>query len=374
MRRLLIALLVAPLCGCGSVFGPKDEGGTIPLANDARPINGPVIREWKMRPLPRDQANFLILGDWGCSNKDQRMVARAAAEYVAGTGLQFNGVLTTGDNMYEKLPGGVRDKLFQTIFEDAYDAERLNFPFYMTLGNHDYDFDTIKHVLQYPREYPQSRWKLPAKWYRLDLPEGNPLVTALMLESDRNKVTRGEWAKETAWLEEELSRPRKAPWLLCVAHHSLFSNGPHEDNAVLQIEWGPMVKEADVDFYIGAHDHDLQHLQINGWRTTFVLSGGGGREQKPEHRDDRGPFSRVLFGFAHMQFFADRVVARYISAKDGQIVHEFIRWRDGRVEVVSTTPSDKPSRKQLYTGVFDESEKETPHLPSASPDPAPHEK
>jgi hypothetical protein len=360
MRQLVVVLVAVAWVGCTRTSKP--EGGKLATTM-------PAVGAWKMRPLPQSQANFIVVGDWGSNTKEQRMVATATAEYVQAAGVQFNGVLGIGDNMYDKLKDGARDKMFRVNFEEMYDPQRLNFPFYLALGNHDYDNDSVIHELEYAKLNPQSRWKLPAKWYRLDLPEDRPLLTVLVLDTDRHRLSKADWAKQIAWLEEELAKPRKTQWLVCVAHHGPFSNGAHADNGVIQRELGPLIKKYNVDFYLSGHDHDLQHLQVKGWWTTFVLAGAGGRDQKPMSRELRGAFSRKLFGFAHLRFSADRVEVKYINATDGQLVHHFVRYVDGRIEVMATTPSDKTDGIRRYFRVFDEGDKTTPVLPSLDPAP-----
>ncbi|HEX2972804.1 MAG TPA: metallophosphoesterase [Tepidisphaeraceae bacterium] len=365
MRRLLLSLLA--LCipfGCSRSSKPT---------SDSSPAQSPTtqsfVRPWTMRPLPANEANFLLIGDWGSDNKEQRMVAKAAAAYVRNSAIQFNAAISVGDNIYYDLPKGTLDPRFKNLFEDMYDARYLNFPFYMVLGNHDYEKDRAQVQLAYQHDHPESRWKLPARWYRLDLPEDKPLVSFLMLDSNRNRLSRADWAKQTAWMEEELAKSRSTPWMMCVSHHCMFSNGAHGDNAILQVEWGSLLHQYNVDFFIMGHDHDMQHLQVNNWPPSFVLVGGGGREQKPMRRDSRGMFSRKIFGFAHLRLTADQARVRIINAKDGQVVHDFVRYRDGRLQVLSTTPSDKADKKSAYIKLFDESDNQTPVLRTLDPDP-----
>src|SRR4029079_19756299 len=123
-------------------------------------------------------------------------------------------------------------------FERMYDPQRLNFPFYASFGNHDYREKETQIEINYARQHPESRWRMRGKWYRVDFPnEESPLVTVLMLDSNQPSLTPDEWQEENSWLRWQLSKPRKARWLICCAHHPLFSNGDHGDNGVLQREW-----------------------------------------------------------------------------------------------------------------------------------------
>jgi tartrate-resistant acid phosphatase type 5 len=221
----------------------------------------------------------------------------------------------------------------------------LNFPFYAALGNHDYDKlegggFKWQIEMEYARANPQSRWKLPSKWYRVDFPSADePLVTALVLDTYKTALGESAWAEQMTWLREQLEQPRKAKWLIAVAHHPLFSNGDHGDNGVLQRELGPLFEKHEVDLYIAGHDHDLQHIEMPDYRTSFLLVGGGGASTRPMRNDRRGPFSRSAHGFADLNFTADEVTVRYIGV-DGGVLHAFERTRGGKVKVLESTPSD----------------------------------
>jgi hypothetical protein len=373
MRRVVVVLCVVAMIGCARDGGRKTGGGESSVGQTTQPTTRPiVVRAWKPKAYPKDQVNLLAMADWGTDNKDQVMVAKALAKYVEKARVQFHGLLSPGDNQYGKMKWGVEDNEWQKLFEDMYDAKRINFPFYCVLGNHDYEGTKVQSQLEYARRHPDSRFKMPAKWYRLDLPDAEkPIVTILMLDSDRHKMTRDEWAGQLAWFEEELAKPRRATWLVCSGHHPMFSNGAHDDNGVIQREWGTLMRQYKVDFYVTAHDHDLQHLEVPGWPMAQILCGGGGREQKNMRRNDRGPFSRKLFGFVDLRFFADRVEGVYINGRDGKVVHRFVRERAGRMQVVQTTASDKPDKKQGRLKIFDEADKTTPEPPTLSPDPTP---
>ena len=193
-RREMLLLALAGVVGCdghrtdapGEGSGPSDGGGR---GRGKRPTSKPVVREWHMRPLPADEVNLIALGDWGSDgNKESRAVAKALAEYMGKIPTQFNGLISVGDNLYCKLKD-THDMNWQLLFEDMYDASKINCPWYCVLGNHDYEQDKPRVQLAYARENPQSRWKFPAKWYRVEFPEKDPMVSVLMLDSDYHKLT-----------------------------------------------------------------------------------------------------------------------------------------------------------------------------------------
>jgi hypothetical protein len=294
---------------------------------------------------PKPEVNILSMGDIAQVGPGQARVAAALENHVAASPRSYDALFTAGDNFYMKLTG-VDDPKWRTLFEELYDPAVLNFPFYVALGNHDYDKlegGGFKWQIEmaYSRENPQSRWKLPAKWYRVELPAGDkPLVTVLVLDSYKTALGEAAWAEQMAWLQSELARPRKSKWLVAVAHHPLYSNGSHGDNGVMQRELGPLFEKHGLDLYICGHDHDLQHLEMPDSRTSFMLVGGGGAATRPMRNDVRGPFSRAVQGFADLNFTPDRVTVRYIGVEGG-VVHAFERTRAGKIKVLETTASDR---------------------------------
>jgi 3',5'-cyclic AMP phosphodiesterase CpdA len=295
------------------------------------------------------EVNLLVFGDWGqTNNPQQRATAQQMAAYSVRERVKFDAALLLGDNFYSKMPGGVNDPRWGAEFENAYDAKVLAMPFYAALGNHDYEEQKAATQLAYAKAHPDGRWKMPAKWYRVELPAERPLVSVLVLDSNggtpppKRGLTAEEWAAENRWLETELAKPRPGKWLVVTAHHPLYTAGQHGDGKALIERWGPLFEKHQVDFFLAGHDHDLQHLEM-GKFTTFILAGGGGAKIRPMKRDDRGPFSRSLNGFLHLHLSDAEARGKFIAA-DGKNVHEFTRALSGPVNVVTTTGRDKPGK------------------------------
>jgi hypothetical protein len=298
------------------------------------------------RPRPHDPGdeqhiNLLAIADWGMIDDSQRAVASAMRRFVSQSTIKYQGVLCGGDNIYVPLRD-VHDPTWKDVFEGMYDIGVINFPFYIAPGNHDYEEGKLAIELAYAKKFPHSRWKMPAPYFRVDLPAGsaNPLVSVLVLDSDRDQMGLANWAAELLWIDRELSKPRKCKWLVAIAHHPLFSNGSHGDNGVLQNTWGPRFREHGVDLYICGHDHDMQHLEVDGWSSmSFALVGGGGAQTREMRVDRRGPFSKSMHGFAELRFTPESLVVSFVDV-DGQIAHSFRRTADKSVTILKTTPSD----------------------------------
>ena len=354
LRNLLLLLTLLPL-GCAESQAADRAGGP-----------NTVVREWKPNDYPKDEVNLIAMGDWGAGYSQQRMVAKTLTQYVTDAGIQFHGLLSPGDNFYPNLRD-TNDKNWVTLFEQMYDPARLNFPFYAVLGNHDYEHSKEFVELAYAKRYPESRWRLPARWYRIDMPEENPLVTVIMLDSNKPQLSRADWRAQLRFLGAELAKPRKSKWLIVCAHHPLYTNGSHGDNRTLQLEWGPLLEKYKVDFYVAGHDHDLQHLQPFNRTVTHIVSGGGGKKPRPMRRNDRGPFSRSLNGFVHLRLTEAEATARYVDSPGGRTAHLFQRLPDGKVSVLGTTGREVPTtRPTAPPKDFEEIAKDEPTTAPAS--------
>lgn len=296
---------------------------------------------WVMRELPPDQVNLLAMGDWGDGGPGQDQVAAALTRHVQQAGIQFHGLLSAGDNFYVPIDG-TRDAYWRTLFEEKYDPKVINFPFYCVLGNHDHEGDLEDVELAYARKYPRSRFKMPGRHYRVDFPSERPIATLLALDSTKPKISKKDWEEQIEWMEKELGSITDGRWVIVMAHHPPFSNGPHGDNATLQKDWGPLLQRHKVDFLVNGHDHNLQHLEIDGWPTSFLIVGGGGRPFSAPRSVKHSPFSRKLYGFAHLKLEKDRAEVRFIDAASGQVVHQFQRTKAQPVQIVSTTGKDVP--------------------------------
>jgi hypothetical protein len=362
--RFVAASLLFAIITCAAHLACSHQGeaaqgpATATTKAATKPTSKPVVAKWTPRAAPANEVNLILFGDFGNAKQSQKDTAKTMAAYVEKTGTQFNAALTVGDNFYVKMRD-VDDWQFQSLFEDMYDARRLNFPFFVSMGNHDYELAeprTGKTKADLEREYtarhPDSRWKaLAERWYRLDFPVGSekPLLTVLMLDSSKPKMTDAEWGSQKAWIDEQLATT-PAKWKVACAHHPFFSNGSHGDNGVMQVEWGPIFKARGLDLYIAGHDHDLQHLQIEGWPISFVQAGGGGQPVTDMRRDVRGPFSRKIHGFAHLRVSGETADVRYLAIPDAKIIHEFARDKQsGAIRIVSTTGRDKATTKPLKT-------------------------
>jgi tartrate-resistant acid phosphatase type 5 len=307
-------------------------------------------------PLDPAAAEVLVLGDWGYENPAaQSQVAAGLRSYAKHHSVQPQALFMLGDNWYGELAGGATSVRWRTHFEEMYPASDFPCPAYAVLGNHDYQRwpeSKVDAELEYARSGSSggaaTRWTMPARWYRFEFPKKNPLVTFLALDSNMPRadgkesqgrdftLTPEQQAEQLAWFEAELKRPRTTPFLGVIAHHPVYSDGPHGDHPVLIRDWDPLFRKYGVDLYMAGHDHDLQHLEFEGHPTSHFLSGGGGADLYTLKVDpaQRGPYGQKIYGFSHISVTKQLMTLRHLD-QNGNTLHVFTRTPAGKIAIVS---------------------------------------
>jgi tartrate-resistant acid phosphatase type 5 len=341
MRRLLPLFLIPIALIC--IHCSKEPDVTRSPAPASEQRVGLPVRKSASRPTESNAINLLLFADWGKDNDRQRAVARAMADYASTLPYRIDAALIAGDNFYVPLESP-DDPAFGTVFEYMYDIEQLDFPFYVVAGNHEYAGNRFAHEMEYSRRNPASRFRFPARWYALDFggSDGRPGVKVLMLDSNDDRISDEDWNEQTRFVSQTLDAAGGA-WTMAVAHHPLFSNGLYQSHEILLKDWGPAFKSHHLDFYVNGHEHDLEHLEVDGWGMSLLLVGGGGAPPREMWADKHGPFSRAINGFAHLRIERNSATVTYIDV-NRNIVHSLLRTRQGVVRSFPTS-RDTPTTR-----------------------------
>jgi tartrate-resistant acid phosphatase type 5 len=275
--------------------------------------------EYAQSSAPNKTVRFVALGDTGEGNATQYKVADAIKSVCdqAG-GCQF--AVGLGDNIYDDNPLSTYDNAFELKFELP--SQHLDFPFFMSLGNHDNDllFDglggfnhagDIQVAYTFRDDKLSDRWQMPQRYYHYWAPmqQANPLVDFFVLDS--NPMTSAPdlapafevnlyKQQERDWFNTALA-DSSAPWKIAYTHHPLISNGKHGNAGFYDSipPLGPLTKRVageiyrqwfvdticgKVDVFIAGHDHDLQILKSvpECGKTFFIVSGAGAKSREFE--------------------------------------------------------------------------------------------
>ena len=141
MRRLNAlgaCLLALPLLASGCTGGrPVGDSGV-----EAEAFSG-------------DALNFIVFGDWGRAGFfNQREVAAQMGRTAEEIRSRF--VISTGDNFYTTGVASVEDPKWLRSYEEIYTARSLWEPWYVVLGNHDWQGDAFAQIAYSRRS---SRWR-----------------------------------------------------------------------------------------------------------------------------------------------------------------------------------------------------------------------
>lgn len=300
-------------------------------------------------PLPTqsDTLHVLVTGDAGTGEKPQYAVTDAALSIHNVK--PFDVALGLGDNIYEAGPKGPDDRQFQTKFEKP--NAGLDFPWLMTLGNHDntaiFPGDggwLLRGDAEVAYHRRSRRWYMPARYYSVSLGvaeffvlDMNPLAAYIPpflspeWEPGGNYMTR-----QAKWLDKAL-RTSTAPWKFVCTHHPYANNGPHGpagdfDGLPAPLNGVEMKKFIEkhvagrAHFLFSGHDHSQQVLEnVGGLKgTRQIVSGAAAKtvnkssskryRAKYENFRDRGfmtlDITPVEVSLAAYEVAADRTTSR----------------------------------------------------------------
>jgi tartrate-resistant acid phosphatase type 5 len=284
--------------------------------------------------------HLLMLGDFGSGLPAQAQVAATMRDYTNKLAILPNWLVLLGDNFYHNaaLGGGITDQRWESGFENMYPKETFPCPCPAILGNHDYhdSADGPAQQLAYAKTVA-TRWTMPAKWYRLEIEEK---ATFLFIDTNLRSIsgrmnpkkpgqrlpclTSDEEEAQWKWISSQLASERRG-FTFVVGHHPVYSNGAHGDSPELVERLAPLLERAAVHWYIAGHDHDLQHLELEKLKTSYVISGGGGANCRPlKNFNRRVPFAEPSYGFSHIALNSHACTIRHINSR-GEQVHGVVK-------------------------------------------------
>ena len=268
-------------------------------------------------PAPNKTVRFVALGDFGEGNTTQRFVSEAMETVCEDAGgCEF--AIGLGDNIYDENPTSTYSGAFETKFELPY--LNLEFPFFMSLGNHDNDLvidglGSFNHAGDIQVAYTSredklsNKWQMPDRYYHYSAPlnDPQPLVDFFVLDSNPmiapleiapNYAVSVYKELQASWLAEQLQATTSV-WKIAYTHHPFLSNGQHGNaglyDGVPPLE--PLTKRITgevyrewftehvcdkVDLFVAGHDHDMQFLHSvpECGKTLFIISGAGAKSRE----------------------------------------------------------------------------------------------
>jgi calcineurin-like phosphoesterase family protein len=265
-------------------------------ASDARPT--PV-----MAAAPK--LTVAVIGDYGCQSGSNCRASGSNEIAVANLVHSWkpDSIVTVGDNSYE-------DGNAAAVVADQapYAADIAAGRFYPTPGNHDWLNGSIEPSTNVFRRPPH---------YVANLGEG--LVDLFVTDMNSQDPDGDSATSRQADQYRADVAASKAIWKITTDHQAFYSSGEHGSNDYTH--WAILPQ---VDLFLSGHDHDFEHLVVDG--KHFVVNGVGGRNRYPVcangciegsvWHDDQN------FGAVRLTVTPATLLVEYITV-DGQVVHSF---------------------------------------------------
>ncbi|KAL9650860.1 hypothetical protein ABK040_012752 [Willaertia magna] len=279
-----------------------------------------------------DTIRFLVIGDFGRANNEQKLLANAMGEYCSKTRCDF--IVGTGDNIYENGVSGVNDTGFKEKFEDIYNHPAIkDLIWYQTIGNHDYRQNPQAEI-----DYSKvsKRWRMFDYFYNISIPSSNngfhlnlivtdtvPYHSLFYYDPWMNRTAFSERKKfndiQMKWLEETIKHyyysnvNNNNSWTIVTGHFPVYSTGMHYNSPVLMRLFEPLFIKYKIPLYLSGHDHTnswLENIYLRDEKKTqYIVSGSGAGVDK---------YKRPLFN-SHLKnvyhgpgFFAVEVQKQFI--------------------------------------------------------------
>ena len=244
-------------------------------------------------------SGFVAFGDFG-GGPAQGAVAASMLQWVRD-GHRVDALVTTGDNVYDFG----EPKFFEAYLKAPYRAlQTTGRPMWATLGNHD--------VARGHGAKQLAFLGLPPLPYTKTLPG----VRFLFLDANRP----GDEAQKR-WLAEQVSVPAPPLFTVAVFHQPVFSCGLHGRTPAVIEHWYPLLNGGQVSVVLTGHDHDYQRF-LSAEGTTYIVTGGGGRELYPLMPLCNPPEKRagaVKHHFTAFEVYSDRMALTAVAV-DGTVI------------------------------------------------------
>jgi hypothetical protein len=235
---------------------------------------------------------FAVKGDWGAGTRAQKQVTDEMC--ALRRTLKFKYIVTTGDNFY--TPDG------NATQQNYYGPERCLYSYPGNVwravwGNHDVAGPSTGTVLGSAQRY--YSWTVgTTQFFMLDANDPGS-------------------AAQRSWLTGALGSSR-ARVKIVVFHQPAFTSGLHSDNTSAQHNWVPLFVRYHVTLVLTGHNHDYEHLKVDG--IDYVVTGGGGQTSYPCLRVEPGAIRCVsAYHFLIVSVSASTVIVRAVKASGGEL-------------------------------------------------------
>jgi len=239
--------------------------------------------------------------------------------------------LVTGDNFYEDGVKDIYDTQWKESYTDIYKELTTNYPWYVSLGNHDYRLNPQAEI---DYHNVNKKWNMPGRYYttvvktkdgqkvRLICIDTSPWYTEYYSNAVMAGVKTQDTSAQRQWIETTLANA-KEPWKIVFGHHPVYSAAKRGGTPELMKMLKPLLDKYKVQAYICGHDHNLQHNHPRDSYVDYFISGGGS-EVKDNADFNKANFAASIAGFADFSIKGDSLLMNFID-KSGAVIYHYGR-------------------------------------------------
>ena len=316
----------------------------------------PVIGKSNSLSLGKGSVNFLVVSDWGREGIDdtdkktpgQLKVAKQLGSSAKKIKASF--IVTCGDNFHDKGVSSSTDPLWQVNFEKVYSVKSLQIPWYIALGNHDYE-GNVEAELEYAKT--SKRWIEPARYFSFTkkiskstralfvILDSSPFVDEYMNQkNDGHHVAGQKIALQWRWCDSVLSSST-ASWKFVFFHHPAYSaSSKHGSTVEIQRAFVPLFEKYHVTACFSGHDHDLQHSRPDS-ATVEYFGCGGGSETRPAGQAAFTKYSNASLGFGIVSLTQSTMKFSFVNEHGEQIYTYDMHRRSAKMAIAESLNNKK---------------------------------
>jgi tartrate-resistant acid phosphatase type 5 len=266
-----------------------------------------------------DAQTYIITGDTGTGNEGQYRMARSFTKYCQEN--DCTAMIHVGDIIYDNGISSADDPQMDYKFEIPY--SKMDMPFYMSLGNHDY-WGCADCVVDYANSGKSDKFYMPAKSY---VHREEPSINFYITDTE----TMEDDPSQLDWLKEEMTKDQDGKWKIVVGHRPIATHTQKHQDAL----WRPKEDLREVvcqqaDIYAAGHSHALEFININGGEDCIakqIISGGGGGKLHPmneegKENNEKVEFGQTMFGFGVLKAVSLNELNFQFVNEEGEVVFE----------------------------------------------------
>lgn len=217
---------------------------------------------------------IIITGDTGTGDKSQYLVSDAMYKFIKIND-KIEAIIISGDNIYPSGTININDKQFITKFKKPY--KKINLPFYLCLGNHDYGYGPTIYKTQI--DYTNSINNTDNKWnlYNYYYTKSFSNLDIFFIDTNFYNLSRYKINKQ---LEDTINNINKSTkkWKILCGHHTWRSVGGN-GNAEIKFEnfMKKIINKTKFDLYVCGHDHCKSIITDGKTKIPTLVIGTGGQ-------------------------------------------------------------------------------------------------